>query len=142
MDATKRTMAQKVAQVVSEFQQDRTGHTPQSVTVVLGEGTLVVTLHGALSPAEKAMAQTAAGAAQVQEFHRQLFSVSADVLRQKIKRITGVDVCEAAAEVEPISGAVVHAFASGTMVQVFLMAHHISAETWNGSYEQPGTPVA
>jgi uncharacterized protein YbcI len=139
MDAIKKTMAQQVAQVVSEFQLERTGHAPQSVTVVLGDGTLVVTLHGALSPAEKAMAQTASGAAQVQEFHRQLFTVSADSLRNKIKRITGVEVCEAAAEVEPTSGSVVHAFASGTMVQVFLMAHPISSETWNGSYEAPRT---
>ena len=51
----------------------------RSVTVVLSEDTLVITLHGALSPAEKALAQSPAGAAQVQEFHRQLFANSADV---------------------------------------------------------------
>ena len=52
----------------------RTGHVPKSVTVVLSESTLVITLHGALSPAEKALAKSPAGAAQVQEFHRQLFA--------------------------------------------------------------------
>ncbi len=132
MDMTKTTMAQQVAQAVSEYQQERTGHTPQSVTVMLGEGTLVVTLHGALSPAERALAKSAAGAAQVQEFHRQLFSTSADALRQKIRDITGVEVRDSAAEIEPCSGSVVHAFASGTMVQVFLMASPITAEIWNG----------
>ena len=45
----------------------------------------MITLHGALSPAEKALAQSPAGAAQVQEFHRQLFIDSADALRQEIK---------------------------------------------------------
>ena len=127
----KPTMAQQVAQAASVYQQQRTGHAPAVVTVVLSGDTLVITLHEALSPAEKALAQSPAGAEQVQQFHRQLFANSADSLRQEIKRITGVDVREAAAEVETKSGTVVHAFTSGTMVQVFLMAQNISAETWN-----------
>ena len=40
-------------------------------------------------------------------------------------------MCEAAAEVETTTGAVVHAFTSGTMVQVFRLASIISAEAWN-----------
>ena len=86
-----------------------------------------------VSPAEKALARTSEGATQVQEFHRQLFKNSADLLRQEIKRITGVAVGEAAAEIETTTGAVVHAFTTGTMVQVFQLAGTISAETWNGS---------
>lgn len=127
------TMAQQVAQAVSAFQQRRTGYAPKAVTLVLSEDTLVVTLHEALSPAEKALARTPEGAAQVQEFHRQLFTNSANELRQEIKRITGVAVGEAAAEVETTTGAVVHAFTTGTMVQVFQLAGSISAETWNRS---------
>ena len=127
------TMAQQVAQAVSAFQQRRTGYPPKAVTVVLSEDTLVVTLHEALSPAEKALACTPEGAAQVQEFHRQLFKDSADLLRQEIKRITGIAVGEAAAEIETTTGAVVHAFTTGTMVQVFQLAGRISAETWNRS---------
>ena len=103
------------------------------MTVVLSDDTLVVTLHEALSPAEKALANTPEGAVQVQEFHRQLFKNSVDLLRQEIKRITGIAVGEAAAEIETTTGAVVHAFATGTMVQVFQLAGNISAETWNGS---------
>jgi uncharacterized protein YbcI len=136
MDKPNTTMAQQVAQAAIAFQQQRTGHMPNAVTVVLSGDTLVVTLHDALSPAEKALAKSPAGAAQVQEFHRQLFTDSSDPLRQEIKRITGVEVREAAAEVEPISGTVVHAFSRGTMVQVFLLAQSISANTWNGS--KPG----
>jgi uncharacterized protein YbcI len=126
------TMAQQVAQAVSAFQQRQTGYAPKAVTVVLSNDTLVVTLHEALSPAEKALARTPEGAVQVQEFHRQLFKNSADLLRQEIKRITGVAVGEAAAEIETTTGAVVHAFTSGTMVQVFQLAGSISAKTWNG----------
>jgi uncharacterized protein YbcI len=127
------TMAQQVAQAISLFQQRRTGYPPKAVTVVLSDDTLVVTLHEALSPAEKALANTPEGAVQVQEFHRQLFKNSAGLLRQEIKRITGVAVGEAAAEIETTTGAVVHAFTTGTMVQVFQLADSISTETWNGS---------
>ena len=121
MNQSERTVAEQVAEAARAFQQQRTGHSPGAVTVVLGEDTLVITLHEALSPAEKAMAQSAAGAAQVQEFHRQLFSSSAESLRQEIKRITGRDVREATAEVETTTGAVAQVFTTGTMVQVFLL---------------------
>ena len=127
------TMAQKIAQAAIAFEKKRTGHTPQSVTVVMSDNTLMITLHGALSPAERALAKSAAGAVQVQEFHRQLFTNSADSLRQEIKRITGVDVREAAVEVEPTTGALVKAFTTGTVVQVFLLADSVTAGTWSGS---------
>ena len=74
-----------------------------------------------------------AGAAQVQEFHRQLFANSAESLRQEIKRITGVEVREATAEIETVTGAVMQRFATGTVVQVFLLARGIPADKWNGS---------
>ena len=128
-------MAQQIAQAASAFERQATGHAPTSVTAVLSEDTLVITLHGALSPAERALARSQAGAAQVQEFHRQLFTSSSDTLRQEIKRITGVEVREAAAEVEPATGAVVKVFTTGTVVQVFLLARSAPADTWSGDGE-------
>lgn len=125
------TMAQQVAQAITIAQSQRTGYPPKAVTVVLSDDTLVVTLHEALSPAEKALARTPAGAAQVQEYHRQLFKDSVELLRQEIKRITGVAVGEAAAEMETTTGAIVHAFTTGRMVQVFQLAGKISADDWN-----------
>src|SRR5580698_6333010 len=98
-------MAEQIAQAAKSFQQQRTGHEPKSVSVVLSGDTLVITLHGALSPAEQAMAQSAEGAAKVQEFHRQLFHNASNTLKEESKRITGLDVCEATAEVEPTTGA-------------------------------------
>src|SRR4051812_48193717 len=99
---------EQLARIASRFQEQRTGHQPTAVTVVLSEDTLVVTLHDALTPAEKALAKSPAGAARVQEFHRQLFANSSDAFRQEIKRITGRDVREAAAEIEATTGTVVH----------------------------------
>ena len=134
MDKPRPTVAEQIAQAAIAFEQRRTGnHVPKSVTVVLSEGTLVITLHGALSPAERVLALNPTGAAQVQEFHRQLFTSSCEPLRKEIKRITGADVREAVAEVEPSTGTVVQVFTKGTMVQVFLLAHGVPAETWSGS---------
>lgn len=130
-------MAQQVARAIRDFQQQRTGHAPKSVTVVLGEGTLVVTLHEALTPAEKDVSRTPEGAAQVREFHRELFQNSIGPLKAEIERITGVALSEAAAEVETETGAVMHVFTTGNMVQVFQLAGGLSTETWNGSKGGP-----
>ena len=132
MDRSSSTSARQIAQAASTFEQRRTGHAPESVTVVLSEDTLVITLHGALSPAEKALAKSAEGAAQVQEFHRRLFHSCSAWLRQEIQRITGVEVHEAAAEVEPATGAVLQAFTTGTVLQVFLLADRVPPDTWTG----------
>jgi uncharacterized protein YbcI len=126
-------MAQRIAQAAIAFEKKRTGHAPKSVTVVMSDNTLMITLHGALSPAELALAKSPEGAAKVQHFHRQLFTSSADSLRQEIKNITGVEVREATAEVEPTTGTVVQAFTTGTVVQVFLLACDLPSETWSGS---------
>lgn len=134
----KSTMAEQVAEAVMAFQHKTTEHAPKAVTVVLSKDTLVVTLHEALSPAERGLAKSPAGAAQVQEFHRQLFSASSQSLRDDIKRITGVEVREAVVEVESSTGAAVCAFASGTMVQVFQLANSIVAEAWNQLSKETG----
>jgi uncharacterized protein YbcI len=131
MAKTSSEVAQQIARAASAFEQRMTGHAPESVTVVLSDDTLVVTLHGALSPAERELARSPEGAAQVQEFHQQLFLHSSDSLRQEIKRIIGAEVREAA-EVRPAAGTVVKVFTTGTVVQVFLLDRSVSRDTWSG----------
>jgi uncharacterized protein YbcI len=133
MDKPISTVAKEIAQAASAFEERQTGHAPKSVSVVLSGETLVITLHDALSPAEQALAQSPGGATQVQEFHRQLFADSADTLREEIRRITGVEVREAAAEIEPTTGTVVKVFTNGTKVQVFLLARGVAADSWSGN---------
>jgi uncharacterized protein YbcI len=120
MNDSESIMAKQIAEVATAYQKERTGHAPASVTVVLSDETLVITMHDALTPAEKALALNANGAAQVQEFHRQLFLSSADSLRTEIKRITKREVREAVVEVA--NGTVVHAFTTGNVVQVFMLS--------------------
>ena len=133
-------MARQIAKAAFTFEQQRTGNTPKSVTVVLSDTTLVITLHGALSEAEREMAKSPEGAAQIQDFHRKLFANASESLRQEIRKITGVDVREATAEVEPTTGTVVGVFTTGTTVQVYLLADSVPADTWSG--DGPGAQTA
>ena len=132
MEQATSSMAQQIAQAAIAFERRRTGRPPNNVTVVLTADTLVITLHGVLSPAEKALAKNSAGAAQVEEFHQQLFVNSSDELLEEIRRITGQEVREAAAEIEPSSGTVVKVFTTGTEVQVFRLAGHVPTDSWTG----------
>jgi uncharacterized protein YbcI len=131
MDKLSSTMAKQVALAAISFEEERTGHAPTSVTAVMSGETLVVTLHGALSPAEQALAKSPEGVAQLQEFHQQLFNGSGDLLRHEIKRITGVAVREAVVQVDSATGTVVKAFTSGSMVQVYQLAGRVATDSWS-----------
>jgi uncharacterized protein YbcI len=121
MTADDSKITAQLAQMASRFQEQRTGRRPTAATAVLSKDTLVVTLTDALTPAEKALSQTSQGAAQVQEFHRQLFTGSTTEMHQEISKLIGRRVKEAVAELDPATGSVVHAFSTGDMVQVFLL---------------------
>ncbi len=121
MNETHSDFTEQLTCLARRSQEQRTGHAPKAVNVVLSEDTLIITLHGALTPAERALSRTPNGAAQVQEFHRRLFADSTDDMRQEIKRVTGRQVSEAMVEVETATGAIVHVFSTGAMVQVFLL---------------------
>ena len=77
MEKLNSSMAQRIAEVANALEEQGTGHKPKSVTVVLSDNTLVITLHEAL---------IAGRAGPVQE------PGTADSLRQEIKRITEVEV--------------------------------------------------
>ena len=124
--------SKELAEIALTMQSGRTGHAPKAVTVVASDDTVVLTLHEALTPAEKILANSESGAAKVEQYHRALFAVSCDELRKEIQRLTGRKVREAAFVVEPATGAIVHAFTSGTVVQIFQLepsgvATHVAA---------------
>jgi uncharacterized protein YbcI len=122
-------MAQTIGQAAIVYEEKRLGHRPQSITVILGGDTLVITLHGVLSRAEMKLAENPAGAAKLQEFHRELFNHSSAPLKNEIKRITGMEVGEIAKQ----TAAAVQVFPSGTVVQVYLLHGHVlDADHWRG----------
>ena len=113
--------AKQLADVARQFEKERTGRVPESVAAELLDVSLVITLHGELSPAEMDLATTPDGAAEVQELHRQLFLTSCSSLLKEIEVITGVAVLEATSEVTTDTG---------TVVQVFVLAASVPASTW------------
>ena len=116
--------AKQLVDLVRQFEKQRTGRMPESVTAELVDDSLVITLHGELSPTEIDLAKTPDGAAQVQELHRQLFLTSCSSLLKEIEVITEVAVREARSEVTTDTG---------TVVQVFLLAATVPASTWSES---------
>lgn len=111
--------------------QRATGRLPSSVAVVLSGDTVVITLRGTLSVAERELAKSEEGAADLRELHRQLFAIASEPLRQEIRQVTGVEVRETSAEVET---------STGTAVQVFSLASAVPEGAWSGS--NPGAAVA
>ncbi|MFN7812112.1 MAG: Na-translocating system protein MpsC family protein [Planctomycetia bacterium] len=134
--------SKQLAQIALAMQSERTGHTPKAVTVVASDETVVLTLHEALTPAERILASTESGAAKVEQYHRALFAVSCDELRKEIQRLTGRKVREAAVVVEPATGAIVHAFTSGTVVQIFQLEPHGVATHVSAGLPAERTPTA
>jgi hypothetical protein len=59
--ATSTNFSKELAEIALSMQSERTGHTPKAVTVVASDETVVVTLHEALTPAEKILARTDSG---------------------------------------------------------------------------------
>ncbi|MFM9962272.1 MAG: Na-translocating system protein MpsC family protein [Planctomycetaceae bacterium] len=112
--------AKQLADLVRQFEKVRTGRMPASVSAELVDVSLVITLHGELSPSEIALAQTPDGAAEVQELHRKLFLTSCGSLLKEIEVITGVAVIEATSEVTTDTG---------TVVQAYVLASAVPAST-------------
>ncbi len=132
MTANCPSMAEQIGLAASAFEQVRTGHIPKSVTVVLKDDTLVVTLRGVLTRAERVLANTEEGAAWVREYHRRLLVSSSASLLDEIKRITGVPAHETAA----IEGTTVPLFEMGAVVHVFVLGADIPLGVWSGTMIQ------
>ena len=101
--------------------------------MILSENTLVITLHGALSPAEKALAKSPAAPPRCKSFTGSCLSTPPTRCATKSSELPGSRWREATAEVEPTSGTVVQVFTTGTVVQVFLLASSVPAGTWSGN---------
>jgi uncharacterized protein YbcI len=123
------TIAEQLAEAVSFNQTETTGHSPKRVKAVISENVLVVTLVEGLTPAETVLSQNELGAASLQEFHRSLFASTSESLRSDVERITGRRVRDSTPQVVTEDGSLRHTFASGTVVQIFLLAPDIPPES-------------
>lgn len=120
MDLSRRTIGQRIARAARAFEKRQTKHGRIWVVVFMNEDTIVIALHGSLTAAEKAQSQSLAGAARVWEFHRQMFTNASAALFRKIKSITGMEVRDTTAEIDPTTGHVVQIFTTDTVGEKFL----------------------
>ncbi len=115
MDQSLGTISRQVARAVGIFEKWRTNHSREWTAVFLNEDTVVIALHASLTPAENAQARCPAGIGRLREFHQQLFANLAATLFRKIKTITGMEVRNVVAEIEPTTGSVVQLFTTDTV---------------------------
>ncbi len=125
------SMEQQIAQSVTTFVEQRLGRKTTSVTVALGGNSLVIAMHGVLSPGEQVLAANPAGAAPLQQFHQQLFQRWSDPLRREIQKITGLELSDAAKDM----ATVVKLRSVGTVVQTFLLVDCLPSDCWGGTGE-------
>jgi uncharacterized protein YbcI len=124
MDQFQGTIGQKIARAASAFEKERTKRGRDWVAVFMNEDTIVIELHGCLTAVEKALAQSPAGAAEVREFHRRLFAYGSGALLRTIKSLTGMEVRDTTAAIDPTTGSVVQVFTTDTVAEQFVLAHH------------------
>ena len=129
MDQPQRTIGQKIAQAARAFEKQRMKRGRKWVAVFMNEDTIIIALHGSLTASENTLAQSPAGATQVQEFHNRLFSNISTTFRRKIKSIAGLEVCDTTAEIDPTASSVVQVLTTDTVGEDFLLAAGVSAGT-------------
>ncbi len=112
-------IGERIARAVHAFELRRMKHARKWVAIFMNEETIVIALHGSMTDAEKDLAQSAAGAAEVHEFHRQLFAGVSALLLRRIKSITGMDVRQTSAEINSTTGSIVHLFTTDIVGENF-----------------------
>ena len=121
------SIAEQIARSAMTFEEHRLGRKPTSVTVVIGGYSLVIAIHGVLSPAEQIRAAGPEGTVQFQQFHQWLFQLCSNPLRREIQRITGFELRDTAK-----GTAAVKVFSGGTVIQLFLLAGRLPSDSWGG----------
>ena len=118
----KPTMSQRLARAAYTLENARTHHGRPWVAVFMIEKTIVIALHGSLTPAEQSLANSPAGNTLVSQFHRQLLANAR--LRQKITDITGMGVFATAVEIDAKRGSVVLLFTTDTAPEEYQPVPH------------------
>lgn len=103
MDEQER-LRQQIAAAVSDFQRTQMAVSCESVAVDFHDETLVVTLRGATSPAERDYARNREARELLEKFYHQLFEVIKPILEARIQEITRRQVQRSRLDIDPESG--------------------------------------
>ena len=100
----------QLTEAVIAFQRDQMSVTAESVWVDLHPGALVVTVRGAISPAEQSCARDGKGRELLDRFYSRLFEVSKRTLEEAVEAILGLPMRQSRLCVDTESGAQVILF--------------------------------
>jgi uncharacterized protein YbcI len=136
-------LARQVAQATGTFENMLLHRVPRSVSVVAGEGWMVLHLHEDFDAVERRLAADVNGREKVEEYHRFLFENSLPSLRSHVRRQTGVALEGAVAHVDTDGLAVHKTFSTHPAVDLFVLGrglpglgvpvnHHCHADRANG----------
>ena len=98
-------LKRQIIKAVSSFQMTQLSVTCNSLTVDLHADTLVVTLCGATSLAERDFARDRRARELLEKFYHELFDVIKPILEAKIQEILGRQVRRSRMNIDPESGA-------------------------------------
>jgi len=134
-------MARKIAEAVRTVELQQEGFAPNSITVILCNQTLTITLDAALTSIEQSLLQSEGGSARVQEYHEQLFSKPPYTLWEQIKKVTGASGAECGdSDSKPCC--CVKVFPNGTVVHVFALPQAVPTSVWSGSLAREAVGAA
>jgi len=97
-------LRQQITEAVSDFQKAQMAVSCESVAVDFHDETLVVTLTGTTSPAERNYARDPRARELLERFYHQLFEVIKPILEAKIQEITRRQVRRSQLNIDPESG--------------------------------------
>ena len=97
-------LKQQIVEAVSSFQETQLAVSCNSIVVDLHADTLVVTLCGATSPAERDFARDRKARDLLEKFYGDLFDVIKPILEAKMQDILGRQVRRSKLNVDPESG--------------------------------------
>ena len=98
-------LKQQIVEAVSSFQRTQLAVTCKSITVDFHADTLVITLCGATSPAERDFARDRRTRELLEKFYDELFDVIKPILEARIQEILGRQVRRSRMKIDSESGA-------------------------------------
>lgn len=118
-------LARQVAQATGTFENMLLHRVPRTVSVVTGQGWMVVHLQEEFDAIERRLADGGDGRRRVEEFHRFLFENSLPSLRSHVRRATGVHLEGAVTHVDAETRTVLKTFSTQPEVDLFVLGRSL-----------------
>jgi uncharacterized protein YbcI len=120
-------LARLIAHAAATFEHGLLGRAPTNVSVVSGEGWLVMHVHEPLSPVERRISRNPAGFRRVREFHQSVFEEARAAFADHLRTMTGIEIRGGLAHVDAATGSIVKTFTTHPDVDLFLFGAGLPA---------------